>query len=141
MVKNVGVLCILLFIFTGCSIVSQEAYVVPNSYKENTKTYYVEHLITDKNDLNKLIEKAIIKNGFSVVNNHKQADVIVTYIDRWFWDMGNYLILLKIQFRDSKNKFPMIVGENARTSFARKEPEFMVDELIKVMFEKQNRRF
>lgn len=122
-------------LFSGCSIVSQEAFVVVN--KSHINSYFVEHQPNDKREINKLIEARIKKQGYIIANNRMDADIIVTYTDLWYWDITNYLINLRVIFRDSKDRYPTIVGNNLRTSLARKDPEFMVDEVLTQMFEKQ----
>jgi len=83
-----------------------------------------------------LIEKGFIATSGKIENIPEKLDVLVTYEDRWMWDMGNYLIQLDIQFRNPLNNYPFIVGENVRTSLIRKSPKFMADETITIMLEK-----
>ncbi|MBW2286918.1 MAG: hypothetical protein JRG90_03750 [Deltaproteobacteria bacterium] len=62
------------------------------------------------------------------------VDVIVSYEDHWQWDMSNYLIALRIDFRNPKTQELLASGQSYRTSLDRKPPEFMVDEIITTMF-------
>lgn len=126
-----------ILLFSGCAVVSQEAFVVAN--KTNVKSYFVEHQPNDEHEINKLIENRIKKQGYIVANNKESADIIVTYTDLWYWDITNYLVNLRVIFRDSKDHYPAIVGNSLRTSLARKEPDFMVNEVLTQMFEKQGK--
>jgi hypothetical protein len=69
-----------------------------------------------------------------------QVDSVVTYVDRWVWDITLYLLELTITMRDATNDFPLAVGDSYHTSLTRKSPEEMVDEVITNIFNaaKQN---
>lgn len=62
------------------------------------------------------------------------VDAIVSYEDHWQWDMSNYLIALRIDFRDPRTHELLASGQSYRSSLDRKPPEFMVDEIITTMF-------
>jgi hypothetical protein len=63
-----------------------------------------------------------------------QANSIVTYVDRWMWDMTLYLLELTVTLRDATNDFPLAVGNSYHTSLTRLSPEEMVDEVIGNIF-------
>lgn len=63
-----------------------------------------------------------------------QADVAVTYIDRWQWDLTLYMIDLTINVRDPQSGFPMAVGNSHHTSLTRKAPSDMVEEVLDNVF-------
>ena len=56
-------------------------------------------------------------------------DAVVTYIDKWMWDITMYMIELTVTVRDSKN-FPMATGNSLHTSLTRNSPPEMVDEVV-----------
>lgn len=126
-----------ILLFSGCAVISQEAFVVAN--KPNVKSYFVEHQPNDKRGINELIKSRIKQQGFNIVNSRTDADIIVNYIDLWYWDFKNYLLNLRIIFRDSSDSFPIIVGNSVRSSLVRKDPDFMVNEVLTKMFEKQGK--
>lgn len=64
------------------------------------------------------------------------VDIIVTYQDRWTWDMAMYMTRLNVQFKDAKDGDLLASGESYRTSLVRKSPEDMVDEVLDKIFEK-----
>ena len=59
-----------------------------------------------------------------------KVDSVVTYVDRWMWDITLYLLELTVTFRDAANGFPLVVGNSYHTSLTRKSPEEMVDEVV-----------
>ena len=59
-----------------------------------------------------------------------QADAVVTYVDRWMWDMTMYMLELTVVVREPKSDFPLATGNSFHTSLTRKSPKEMVDEVI-----------
>ncbi len=130
-----------IFFITGCAIHKNEAFIIPNGDKLENKSFFVLHSLGDKRHLEEIIRDVLVEKGFVAISGQKEnmpekIDVLVTYEDRWMWDLGNYLIQLDIQFRNPKNEYPFVAGETVRTSLIRKEPKFMADEVISKMLEK-----
>ena len=63
------------------------------------------------------------------------VDAIVTYEDRWFWDLSNYMLQLNIEIRNPKTNYPLAIGESIRTSMARKNPDEMAREVLESIFQ------
>jgi len=120
----------------------------PGADLSAVKTFYVVHQPKDTHDLHNLIKDRLVKDGYTATvgpeleNSSYQANSIVTYVDRWMWDMTLYLLELTITFRDGSNEFPLAVGNSYHTSLTRKSPEEMVDEVITNIFNaaKQNNK-
>ena len=64
----------------------------------------------------------------------ENIDASVSYDDRWFWDMSNYMIELNLIIREPQTGYPMAEGESIRTSLARKNPKDMAKEIIDSIF-------
>lgn len=62
------------------------------------------------------------------------ADAVITYVDKWMWDITMYMIELTIQVRDPKTDFTLAVGNSYHTSLTRKSPTEMVDEVMANIF-------
>ena len=62
------------------------------------------------------------------------VDVLVTYRDRWMWDITNYMIEITIEFHDPESNFTFASGRSYRTSLARKDPEVMIEEVLQDLF-------
>jgi hypothetical protein len=58
------------------------------------------------------------------------VDSVITYVDRWMWDITLYLLELTVTLRDATNSFPIALGNSYHTSLTRKSPEEMVDEVM-----------
>lgn len=58
------------------------------------------------------------------------VDAVVTYIDKWMWDITMYMLELTVFIREPKTDFPLAVGNSLHTSLTRLSPKEMVDEVI-----------
>jgi hypothetical protein len=79
------------------------------------------------------------KRGFGVTVGPEMplpytSDAVVTYVDKWMWDITMYMIELTITFRNSTDNFPLAVGNSMHGSLTRLSPEEMVDEVLTNMF-------
>lgn len=130
------------FSLVGCAIINLKIERLPDADLSQTKSFYVVWLEGDDRGLHDVIRDELISLGFSaesgnIDNAPAEVDAIVTYEDRWFWDITNYLIQLNIEIRDSKTMYPLAVGESVRTSMARKSPEEMAREILIGIFQKK----
>lgn len=128
----------ILFFTGGCSTVLQ-ATKVPGADLSRLKTFYVQKLPADERGIEQLIAKELIKTGHvsSFGSEEKPSslvDAIVTYQDKWMWDITMYMLQLSIQIRDGKDRTVLATGESLRPSLVRKSPEGMVEEVIGEIF-------
>src|SRR5262245_57629478 len=83
----------------GCSN-SATATLSPGVDLSAVKSYYVVHQPKDTRNLHLLIRDRIAKEGFTATagpeseKSAHQANSIVTYVDRWMWDITLYLLEL-----------------------------------------------
>jgi hypothetical protein len=83
------------------------------------------------NELNKLGFEA--STGLDV-DTPKDVDAVVTYEDKWMWDMTMYMIGLKIYVREPWTDRLLAVGHSYHTSLTRKSPPEMVAEVLTNIF-------
>ena len=62
------------------------------------------------------------------------VDAVVTYRDKWMWDITMYMIELSITLRNPENDYPLAVGNSYHTSLTRLSPEEMVKEVLANIF-------
>lgn len=62
------------------------------------------------------------------------VDALVTYQDKWMWDITMYMLQLSIQIRDGKDRTVLATGQSFRPSLVRKSPEGMVNEVLGEIF-------
>jgi hypothetical protein len=123
----------------GCSNTAT-ATLSPGVDLSAVKSYYVVHQPKDNRNLHFLIRDRIVKEGLTATagpeseKSTQKVNSIVTYVDRWMWDITLYLLELTVTFRDAANDFPLAVGNSYHTSLTRLSPEEMVDEVITNIF-------
>ena len=122
---------------TGCAINRATATVDPSANLGGLKTIHVAKVSNDDNGINVLIADKLRSRGYVVTTGTEKpptADAIVTYVDRWRWDITMYLLELTVTIRDPKNDYPLASGKSYHTSLARKSPTEMVDEVLDNIF-------
>jgi|ERR1051326_1793916 hypothetical protein len=125
----------LLLFVSACSN-HATATISPGAELSRVKSFYVVHQPKDSHNLHNLIRDRLSKGGFAaeagpeLPQSSYKADAVVTYVDRWMWDITLYLLELTITFRDGTNNFPLAVGNSFHTSLTRKSPPEMVDEVL-----------
>lgn len=124
---------------TGCAVNKASATLSPGADLSKVKTAYVVNQPKDQKGIDDLIKTNLEKRGYVVTKGPEStspysADVAVTYVDKWMWDITMYMIELTINLRDPKTGFPLAVGNSLHTSLTRKSPPEMVDEVIENIF-------
>jgi len=116
-----------------------EAKRVPGTDLAQLKTFYVQKLPADGRGVEQMIADRLNLMGFRAshgVNETPAAavDAIVTYQDKWMWDITMYMIELSIQLREPQTRAVLATGHSMRTSLVRKNPEGMVEEVLTEIF-------
>lgn len=120
---------------TGCAVNRATASLTPGADLSKVKTAYVVKHDKDKYKVNELIKTKLESKGYTVTTGPQTpapvaADISVTYLDKWMWDITMYMLELTIDFRDPKTNFPIASGNSLHTSLTRKSPQAMVDEVV-----------
>lgn len=126
-------------LIAGCVSTSLEGDVDPNIDMANLNTFYVLRQPKDDKGIEKLIAAELQSYGknSSYGNDSsppEEVDAVVTYIDKWMWDITMYLLELTIEVRDPKTNYIFAKGHSYRTSLARRSPEAMVEEVLSTIF-------
>jgi hypothetical protein len=133
-------LCLLLCTaLQGCTINRERASVSPDVDLANYKKFYVAKFAPDKRGINNLIATELNTMGLEASTGleslaPKDVDAIVTYRDRWQWDITMYMIELRVFIRDPQTNTLIAVGNSFHTSLSRKAPEAMVAEVLANIF-------
>jgi hypothetical protein len=132
-------LALSLLLLSGCAINKATASLTPGSDLSQMKTAYVVKQPKDNRNIDDLIKANLEKRGYVVSKGPElpgayPADVSVTYIDKWMWDITMYMMELTINVRDPKTAFPLASGNSMHTSLTRKSPTEMVDEVLNNIF-------
>lgn len=123
----------LLLSFGGCAVNRATATADAALRWEAIKTLHVKQLEGEDGSAKKLIAEKFRAKGFKVTADPEPnpgADAVVTYVDRWMWDITMYMLELTITLREPKTDFPLATGNSYHTSLTRKSPQEMVDEVV-----------
>jgi hypothetical protein len=133
--KLVAILAILAAA-TGCTN-RATASVSPGTDLSMLKTMYVKKLPADK-ETHQLIANKLSSKGVKVTTGEGDApgnvDAIITYMDKWMWDMTMYMLELTININDPKSGAQLATGNSLHTSLTRKSPPAMVDEVVENIY-------
>lgn len=118
---------------TGCRNLAT-ANVNPTTDLSTLKTMYVKHYPSDNSGVNQEIADKLRGKGVTVTTGSGAApnnvDALVTYVDRWMWDITMYMLELTVTIRDPKTEAPLATGNSLHTSLTRKSQTAMVDEVV-----------
>jgi hypothetical protein len=101
------------------------------------KVLYVRKFEPDNRELHRLIASELRSLGYQATSGDEQPadiDAVVTYRDKWRWDMSMYMLSIAIKIRDPETDFPLAEGISMHTSLTRKKPEEMVREALMNIF-------
>jgi hypothetical protein len=126
---------------TGCAVNRASANLMAGADLTKVKSIYVVKQPNDGRGIDDLIKTNLQKRGYEVTGGVGQplpykTDAVVTYIDKWMWDITMYLLELTITVRDP-NDFPLATGHSMHTSLTRKSPPEMADEVVGNILAKQ----
>jgi hypothetical protein len=118
---------------TGCAVNKATANVDPSARLDAVKVVHVKPYDKDEHGTDKLIADNLKARGYQVSVGDEptgSVDAMVTYVDKWFWDITMYMLELTIQIRDPKTDYPLATGYSMHTSLTRLAPPAMVDEVL-----------
>ena len=132
-------LAIIMLLMTGCSKALVKSDSDPNADLAKLETFYVHKLADDDDNLDMIIANKLNEFGFKATSGpeprpKQPVDTIVTYQDRWMWDITMYLLEIDIEFHDPETNFVFASGKSYRTSLVRESPEYMIDEVLRDIF-------
>jgi hypothetical protein len=134
LIKLIGLLAMSTALTTGCAVNRATATVDPTAKLETLKSMHVVKLKKDERSIDLLIAEKLRKRGYVVTTGQPSApstvDAMVTYVDKWMWDLTMYMLELTIVVRDPKTEYPLATGNSFHTSLTRKSPTEMVDEVV-----------
>ena len=138
--KTVFIIVLLsaLALLHGCAMNRATATVDQTTDLSSLKVFYVKKYSEDTRDTNVVIKDKLVEMGFQVSEAETDVDAIVTYVDKWWWDITMYMLELTVTLRDPKTDYPFATGNSMHTSLTRKSQEGMVDEVLtNILFSKQ----
>jgi hypothetical protein len=124
---------------SGCA--TAESVRAPGVDLSSLKTFYVQKLPADGRGIERLISDRLGLMGFKSSYGEsdsppKPVDAIITYQDKWMWDITMYMIQLDVQVRNGETRVVLANGRSFRPSLQRSSPEGMVEEVLQNIFKK-----
>ncbi len=131
---KIALLLIPMLALQGC-MTRLEATKSPGVEISDFGGIYVQHFYPDKRKFHYVIADKLTLLGYPAKplrtdDIPEDADLLVTYVDNWRWDITNYMLKIKIDVRDADSLELLISGESFRTSLARRAPETMIQEAL-----------
>jgi hypothetical protein len=126
--------CIVALMLTaGCA--TKEVMKAPGADVSSLRAFYVQKLPADGRGIEKVISDQLSAMGYSSSygvpdSPPTRVDAVVTYQDRWMWDITMYMIQLDMQIRDPDSRVVLASGKSYRPSLERKSPEGMAEEVL-----------
>jgi len=129
----------MLALVSGCANTSLTSDIDPSADIKSLQTFYVAKLPSDERGIDVMIENELNAIGKYATSGSdpkpsSPVDAVVTYEDKWMWDITMYMIELEIDLRDPETNYEFATGRSYRTSLARKKPEEMVTEVLSKIF-------
>lgn len=123
----------------GCAVNREGASVSPETDLSGFKAYYVVRFAPDERGIEDVIAAALRKRGLRASSGRESdapgdAQVLVTYQDKWTWDITMYMIELKVYFREPETGRLLAMGTSRHTSLSRRSPEEMAAEVLANIF-------
>jgi len=114
---SLGLLALLL---VGCVGNTSGQLTLPKEQVQ-AGSYFVQRHDKDGRDLASTIAKAMQARGLqatagTVAQRPAEALYVVTYVDKWVWDMRMYLYDLRIDLRDARDQSILGYGQSMQSS-------------------------
>lgn len=108
---------------------------VSDSSVTSLRSFYVRKHADDDYKLGEEIATQLRQMGYqaSVGSAEKapsKVDAVVTYKDRWMWDITMYLLSLEVQLREPGSDATLLTAKTVRSSLVRKSQQEVVKETL-----------
>jgi hypothetical protein len=131
-----SLLLVIVILNSGC-VNRATATPYPAADLLELKSVYVTKLAADGRGINNIIADKLRTMGYEVNTGTMPppgVDIVVTYADKWMWDITMYMLELTVVVREPETNYPLATGNSMHTSLTRKSPKEMVDEVINNIF-------
>ena len=123
-----------------CGCATTDSSKAPGADLKSLKTFYVVKLPADGRGIERLVADRLNMMGYQATSGISETppslvDAVVTYQDKWMWDITMYMLQLDIQIRDGKTNLVIASGHSMRPSLQRKSPSGMVEEVLTGIFQ------
>ena len=122
-------------LLAGCQSIQGER--LNDAARASNAAFFVEHQPKDTRHLDLQIGDALAAKGVTVTPRREEAAYVVTYEDRWSWDMRPFLRDLKIEVHDAKTGELVGSGRSRQDSLSAMGKSFrdVIDRAVGAMFQ------
>jgi hypothetical protein len=108
---------------------------------DRMRSFYVQKNADDDHELGEAIASELKLMGYRVTAGSAElpsgkADAVITYTDKWAWDITMYMIRLDVRLQAPGSKMPLVIAKTTRTSLVRKSQQEMVRETLTKLLKK-----
>jgi hypothetical protein len=134
-IRFIAVLIVASIALIGCKSINVSA--IPNSTINKNQNYYVVQ--RENGGVHQVISDELNLMGYRASTGPEQSmpvstNVMVTFNPKWQWDITMYLLELKVEFRNPRDKSVWVSGRTYRPSLQRKDSSVMAREVLESMF-------
>src|SRR3954469_16362961 len=133
-------LFLLLPVITLCSCATAlKTERSPGTSITDKREFYVERHPDEEWGFHQILADEIALLGYKASAGEagkqpRTADAIVTYNDKWWWDLSPYMLELNVRVLDAKSRSLIVKTRDYRTSLARRSPKTMAREAVRAVF-------
>jgi hypothetical protein len=137
-ILKVGTGLALLSVLPSCAVHENTRQLSPgfsDSGVTGMRTFYVRKTGDDDYKLGETIVTELQQMGYRATTGTAgsppgKVDAVITYTDKWMWDITMYMISLDVQLREPASDATLAVAKTVRTSLVRKSQKEMVRETL-----------
>lgn len=136
-ILRLGACLALLAVLPGC--VHENTRILSPGLSESgvskMRSFYVRKDADDDYKLGEAIVSELQLMGYrattgSAESSPGKVDAVITYTDKWMWDITMYMISLDVQLREPRSEATLAVAKTTRSSLVRKSQQEMVRETL-----------
>lgn len=118
---------------TGCA--TKTSQVAPGADLRSIERIHVVRLPADQRGINRVIADQLGVMGCKATTGDAgsaptDAQALLTYQDKWMWDITMYMIELNVQLREPATEVALATARSYRPSLQRKSPPEMAKEVL-----------
>ncbi len=137
------VLLLFALVFTSGCASKLSSNITPSANVDDLGNIYVVRFEPDGRNLHNIIAEELELLGHTaksgeIEDKPANTNTVVTYSDRWMWDITMYLLAIDLQVFDVDKGVPIGSIHNMRTSLIRKTPRGMIRGALYEFFDLEN---
>ena len=130
---------VLPLLFASCTSLKTER--TPGASIEGKRLFYVERHPEEDWGFHQVIADEMTMMGYKAAAGEPNqapagSDAIVTYDDKWSWDLSPWMYGLDIRILDARTRSLIVKTSNRRGSLFRRNPKQMAQEALRETFGK-----